>query len=78
MSGGSSGINGSGVGGLGKTSGALNLCSHCKTRIYGGRKAACPWKDLSVIEARRIAKQALIRLENSDMVAAAVAASTSE
>ena len=51
-------------------------CAHCKTKIHGGGKRECPWKDVTAIEARRRAKLVLMQMENPEVLAAAVARAT--
>jgi len=42
-------------------------CSHCNTDVHGGRENTCPWENDSAYVARKLAHQALDRLNNDNV-----------
>ena len=47
-------------------------CAWCKTKLHGGGKPNCPWKDIPTAQAKTKAKLALVQIANPDVVAATV------
>ena len=47
-------------------------CTWCKTKLHGGGKPNCPWKDIPTAQAKTKAKLALVQMANPDFLAAAV------
>ena len=46
-------------------------CSHCKSDLHGGGRAACPWKDKSSSDSKKAAAAFMVRVASGNVEAPA-------